>query len=425
MSIAAVAGANLKGRIAQMAKRPARMPSRTRKLALVYALVVAIGMHVTIGFVPAARAQQGPPSPASTSAEGIDSTWQGTLHLPDGRSLRIVNKISRDPGGALKVQDYSIDQGGQAMQATSASFDGGVLKYGIEFIDGTYEGKMAPDANSIAGTWKQGGGSLPLVLERATPNTEWAIPEPPPKIPPMAADADPGIQVATIKPSKPGEQGRMVTFRGREIVIISFTLNDVIKFAYGVQEKQIANGADWMGTDRFDIHAEPDQPGVPNSEQFKSVLQKLLADRFQLKFHRDKRDMSAYVLTVGKDGPKMKKSADDPKSLPGLFFGPLGTLHVRNATMVDFTELMQSSVLDRPVVDHTSLGDKWDFILKWTPDDSQFAGMGVKAPPPSDAVDAPPPLFKAIQDQLDLKLEAEKTQVPVLVLDHIEHPSAN
>jgi uncharacterized protein (TIGR03435 family) len=86
---------------------------------------------------------------------------------------------------------------------------------------------------------------------------------------------------------------------------------------------------------------------------------------------------------------------------------------------------MQSAVLDRPVVDQTGLAGRWDFLLKWTPDESQFGGMGIKVPPPSDAADAPPPLFTAIQEQIGLKLEAAKTPVEVIVLDHVEQPSAN
>jgi uncharacterized protein (TIGR03435 family) len=82
-------------------------------------------------------------------------------------------------------------------------------------------------------------------------------------------------------------------------------------------------------------------------------------------------------------------------------------------------------VLDRPVVDQTGLPGKWNFLLKWTPDESQFGGMGMKVPPPSDAIDAPPPLFTAIQDQIGLKLDSGKAQVEVLVLDHVEQPSAN
>jgi uncharacterized protein (TIGR03435 family) len=79
----------------------------------------------------------------------------------------------------------------------------------------------------------------------------------------------------------------------------------------------------------------------------------------------------------------------------------------------------------RPVVDQTGLAGRWDFVLKWTPDDSQFAAMGAKVPPPSDAADAPPPLFTAIREQLGLKLSSEKTPVDVIVIDHVDHPSAN
>jgi len=86
---------------------------------------------------------------------------------------------------------------------------------------------------------------------------------------------------------------------------------------------------------------------------------------------------------------------------------------------------MQSAVLDRPVVDHTELAGRWNFLLKWTPDQSQFGGMGMKVPPPSDAADAPPPLFTAIQEQIGLKLEAGKAQVGVLEIDHVEKPSGN
>jgi uncharacterized protein (TIGR03435 family) len=425
MCVSRVNGSDLKNRIARiMEEQVGSKLNLTWKLLLLTAVLLAVGIPPSFGVVHAAKAQNAAPVQAPASKTGIEGTWQGTLHLPNGGNLRIVNKVTRDPNGALKVQDYSIDQGAQPMQATSASFDNGAFKYAIQFIDGEYEGKMSSDGNSISGTWKQ-GGTLPLILERATPATEWTIPEPPPKIPPMAADVQPGVEVATIKPSKPDEQGRLITFRGRELAIVGFTLNDIIKFAYGVQEKQIVNGPAWLGADRFDINAQPDQPGIPNSDQIKSMLQKLLADRFQFKFHRDKKEMSAYVLTVSKEGTKMTKSSADPKGLPGLFFGPIGTLHVRNATMADFTELMQSAVLDRPVVDQAGLDGKWDFILKWTPDESQFAGLGVKVPPPSDAADAPPPLFTAIQEQLGLKLEAQKTQVPDLVLDHVDHPSPN
>lgn len=390
--------------------------------------VVATALAATTWGQAQTPTQTPAPATAPPPAEqgGITGTWQGTLHLPNGQGLRTVLKITKDDKGALKATFYSIDQGGQGIPTSSVSFDGGTLKYGIEFADLTYLGKLSADGNSISGSSTQGGNSLPLVFERATPETEWTIPAPPPKIPPMAADADPSFEVATIKPTKPDEQGTFITVRGTELVVVNFSLNAIIKFAYGVQDKQIIGAPDWMGTDKWDINAKPDTPGMPNDVQIKSMVKKMLADRFALKIHNDQREMAAYVLTVGKDGPKMKQNTDNPNGLPGLFFGPIGTLHVTNATMVDFTGLMQSVVLDRPVVDKTELKGRWDFLLKWTPDESQFTSVGWKVPTPgADATDAPPPLFTAIQEQLDMKLEAQRTQVPVLVIDHVDHASPN
>jgi uncharacterized protein (TIGR03435 family) len=410
-------------------QRSPRMMGSSRRTLLAWAASVALGA-MAWGQTQTPPAQAPPaqaaasPAPAPVAQSGVAGTWQGTLHAPGGHDLRTVLRIAKDDKGALSATFYSIDQGGQGIPTSSVSFDGSVLKYAIQFFDLTYSGRLSADGNSISGASTQGGNSLPLVFERTTPETEWTIPAPPPKIPPMAADANPSFEVSTIKPTKPDEQRKLLTIRGTEMVVVNFSLNELIKFAYNVQDKQIDGGPDWMATDRWDINAKPDTPGMPNVDQMKSMVKKMLADRFALKFHQDQREMAAYVLTVGKDGPKMTKG--DPDGLPGLFFGPIGTLHVQNATMPDFSGLMQSAVLDRPVLDKTGLDGRWNFILKWTPDESQFVGMGVKIPPPSaDDPNAPPPLFTAIQEQLDLKLEAQKTQVPVLAIDHVDHPSPN
>lgn len=416
-----VTGSDLKKRIVRiMSQQVVHRLDLSRKLLLSLAGVLALAVPITFGIMHAAEAQ------AQTAAQkaGIDDTWQGTLHAPQ-KDLRTVLKITKTDTGALKAAMYSIDQGGQPIPVSSISFEGSTLKYSIEMIDGSYEGKMSSDNKSITGTWTQGGHPLPLVYERVTPETAWTIPTPPPRLPPMAADADPSFEVATIKPSKPDEPGKAFLVRGDQFKTVNTTMVDLISFAYDVQQKQIVGGPDWMSTAKFDIDAKPDVPGSPNREQLKTMVQKLLADRFQLKFHRDKKELSAYVLSVAKGGPKLKTSEGDPKGLPGLFFRGLGVLTVTNATMADFSHLMQSAVLDRPVVDQTGLNGKYDFLLKWTPDQSQFGGMGIKVPPPSDAADAPPPLFTAIQEQIGLKLDAGKAAVEVLALDHIEQPSAN
>jgi len=358
-------------------------------------------------------------------AQDITGTWQGTLQA--GRDLRTVLKISKADGN-LKAVLYSIDQGGQGISASSASLQGSTFKMAIEAIGGTYEGKLSADGSSITGTWTQGPNPLPLNLKRATPETAWTIPEPPPRLPPMAADANPVFEVATIKPSKPDTPGKYFRVRGREFSTLNTSLSDLIKFAYGIHARQIVGGPASLESDKFDLLAKPDGEGQPNDQQWKTMVQKLLADRFQLRFHRDKKELSVYAIVVAKGGPKLTKSDGDPNGLPGLFFRGLGVLPARNATMADFAGLMQSAVLDKPVVDQTGLKDKYDFDLKWTPDDSQFqqfrGAVNMNTPPNTDP-NAPPSLYTVVQETLGLKIEATKAPDDVIVIDHVEKPSAN
>ncbi len=170
-------------------------------------------------------------------------------------------------------------------------------------------------------------------------------------------------------------------------------------------------------------------PGQPNTAQLKMIIQKLVADRFQLKFHREKKELSVYAIVVAKAEPKFKKSEADPNSLPGLMFGgagPAGGLNfnVRNATMAEVAGVLQGSVLDKPVVDQTGLSGKYDFTVKFTPDATQMTGFGPR-PPAADNPDAPPDLFAAFEQQLGLKLQGAKASVDVLVIDKVEKPSAN
>jgi uncharacterized protein (TIGR03435 family) len=284
---------------------------------------------------------------------------------------------------------------------------------------------MSSDGKSIAGNWSQGPNPLPLTLARATPETEWVIPEPPPVIPPMAANANPSFEVATIKPSKPDAPGKGFMVNGRQFKTLNTTLSDLISFAYGVHAKQVVGAPAWAETDKFDITAKPDGEGAPSQQQWKAMWQRL-AERFQLAFHHDKKELSVYVLSTGKTGPKLTKSEGDPNGLPGLFFRQLGALNGRNATIGEFANMiLQNAVLDRPVLDQTGITGRWDFTLNWTPDDSQFASFGMKIPPPTDAANAPPNLYTAIQEQLGLKLEATKAPADVLVIDKVEKPSEN
>jgi uncharacterized protein (TIGR03435 family) len=384
-----------------------------------------------VGLIPVARCAG--QAAAISPDHDIVGTWQGTLHVPaangrPGIDLRIVNKIAKTDDGKLNVMDYSIDQGGGGMAATSASFKDGVFTYEIKAIDGKYEGKMSSDGKAISGNWTQGPNPLPLLMERTTPATEWTIPPPPPPVVPMAADANPGIEVATIKPSAPNRPGKGFGFRGREFVTMNTNLNDLIAFAYGLHSKQIVDAPPWFGTELYDIVAVPDVPGRPNLKQMGMVVQKLLADRFKLQFHHEKRELSVYAVSVASGGPKMTKTAAAANDPQGFNFRGLGDLIVRNMSMADFASWMQSGVMDRPVVDQTGLVDRYDFTLKWTPDQSQFAqfrGTGAVVPPTTDDPNAPAGLYTALQEQLGLKMESKKAPDDVIVIDHIEKPTAN
>lgn len=356
--------------------------------------------------------------------QDLSGAWQGTLNA-GAAQLRTVIKISKGDNGAYQGSLYSIDQGGRPIAISTITLAGSSVKFAIPAIGGNYDGVLSGDGNSIKGTWTQGPNPLPLDLTRATPATAWEIPPPPAPPKPMTA-TDPSFEVATIKLSPPDEPGKLftVTPGGRQFKTINTTLNDLITFAYGFHPKQIINAPDWSDKDKFDILGQPDADGMPNQVQLKAMVQKLLVSRFQLTFHKDTRDLSVYEVVVGKDGPKLTPSATD-NGLPGLFFRGLGNLVCSNATMADFAGLMQGAVLDKPVVDHTGIKGKFDFTLKWTPDQSQFEAFGGIKNPPAEAPDAPPDLYTAIQQQLGLKIDTTKAPTDVMVIDKVAQPSPN
>ena len=233
------------------------------------------------------------------SAQNITGTWQGEIQPPQGKGLRVVIKVSTTDADKLAAVFYSIDQQSPAIPATTFTRNGSAIKMTIAAANATYEGKLNAEGNSIQGTWSQ-GAPLPLNLTKATPETAWTIPEPPPPPKPMAADAKPAFEVATIKPSDPARQGKLFTVRGQDVITINTTLSDLITMAYDLHRQQISGGPAWFESDKYDITGKPEVPGQPNVAQLKMMLQKLLVDRFQLKFHTEKKELSAYAITVAK-----------------------------------------------------------------------------------------------------------------------------
>ena len=343
--------------------------------------------------------------------------WQGVLSA--GKDLRIVFVITNADG--LRATMYSIDQTPQGMPANPITLQGTTLRMVFAGIGARFEGTVSADGNSVTGTFTQGTNPLPMTLARASADTAWKLPEAPK---PMAADAKAVFEVATIKPSNPAAQGKLMTIKGRQVLTINTALSDLISFSYGLHIRQVIGGPSWMESEKYDITGQPEGQGMPNVNQMRDMIRALLADRFKLTTHRETRELSAYALVVAPGGPKMTKNDNNPNGLPGLLFRGLGNLPVTNATMGDFAGVMQLAVLDRPVIDKTGLQGRWDFTLTWTPDETQFASFGVRIPTPTDP-NAPPVLFTAIQEQACLKFESVRAPVEVLVIDRVERPSEN
>lgn len=353
-------------------------------------------------------------------AQDLTGTWQGTLQ--GQQPLRIVIKIAKN-GPALQGTTYSIDQGGQPIPMQSTTLQGSTVKFTVPAIGGSYEGKLEADGNSITGNWTQGPAPAPLNLTRATPETAWAIPEPPPPPKSMAADVDPSFEVATIKPSNPGQQGMGINVNNTgQFSTRNTALKDLLIFAFGVHPDQIQGLPGWAEEEKYDIMGKPDHEGMGNDTQIRSMMKKLLAERFSLTFHREKKELSAFTLNVDKAGPKLTLN-ESGVNLPGFGGRGPGSIGVRNSTMEQFAGFLQARIVDRPVVDKTGLTGKYDFTLTWRPD--QLGPQPPNAPPLPADIDSRPDIFKAMQEQLGLRFQPEKTSVEVLVIDKVAKPSEN
>jgi len=127
---------------------------------------------------------------------------------------------------------------------------------------------------------------------------------------PMAADAHPSFAVATIKPHDPDSNRQGFDAVGDRYTIRNQSIVSLMTFAYSIHKHQIVDAPAWAGTERFDIEGTTDTPGEPNLHQQQEMLQKLLADRFGLRFHRETRELPVYAIEIAKGGPKLKPAAN-------------------------------------------------------------------------------------------------------------------
>src|SRR6185312_14584260 len=135
-------------------------------------------------------------------AQDVVGDWQGALDLGGGH-LRVVVKVTKEKG-ALGAKLFNADRGTPPMTASDVTLSGSTFKFAAQPMGVTFEGKLSADGKTISGAWTQGGRASPLEFVRATRETAWDIPSPPPPPKAMAADANPGFEVATIKPNESG-----------------------------------------------------------------------------------------------------------------------------------------------------------------------------------------------------------------------------
>ena len=276
----------------------------------------------------------------------------------------------------------------------------------------------------------------------------------PPRILRQLQQADgPAVQpfeVATIKPSRPGDNMVQLFMSHGKFTTKGQTLKGIIKFAYDIKsDNQLSGGPSWINSEKYDIEAKEEASVADKlqklsfeeqAKQVRLMVQALLADRFNLKVSHQTKDLPVYALVVAKSGPKLTPTevpqpAADGSSAPKKAFrgvrmmGP-GQLSATNINIGLLADILSGQPeLGRLVIDQTGLKGNYDWTLKWTPD--QTAQMSKGADDAHATADAPPldssgpSIFTALEEQLGLKLEAKKGPVETLVIESIEKASEN
>ncbi len=238
---------------------------------------------------------------------------------------------------------------------------------------------------------------------------------------PTGPTAPLAFEVASIRPHQ-GPLRVMMGFSssGPRLNLEGYNAMQLVMEAYdlrGYQVRSAMAGADSQENVYYDIAAKAEGDATPSKREFRRMLQALLAQRFNLKIHRETREMPVYALIVGKNGPKFKQSAPDASEVALIgVHGRNQTISIPRESMESLAENVANSfMVDRPVVDRTGLTGTYDIQLEATPE------FRIGREPQAEDVS----VFTAVQEQLGLKLEPVKAPVQILVIDHIEAPSHN
>jgi uncharacterized protein (TIGR03435 family) len=253
------------------------------------------------------------------------------------------------------------------------------------------------------------------------------------------------FDVASVRENRNADLNAGITMSGQFVPhtttlrLLNWDIQNIMSYAFGVDRFQLVGAPAWPWPTVFVIEAKGDSEAdakmvkLPKNQQWaeqQHMLQALLAERFKLKTHWETKEGVTYNLVVAKGGPKFSAAGSKPPSPVELkTFGdhPVPTLYQQNdgqgyefiAHGCSMEELVATltSQFGRPVTDKTGLTGKFDFVLK-------YKGRWDSDRNPDD-LDPMPPMDRALQEELGLRVEATKGSTTVLVIDHIEKPSEN
>jgi uncharacterized protein (TIGR03435 family) len=260
------------------------------------------------------------------------------------------------------------------------------------------------------------------------------------------AQPGPSFEVASVKQlddkqglgpdlSFVGTAGNPFKISGNRI-ILNGTLHAFIAAAYSVKDYQVSGVPAWADSFMFNITAQSPNPAEATQDQARVMLRSLLADRFQVKFHRESKVLPVYYLVQSKASKKLTPAGPDETFSWNVTPEPGGGMRSKatNESIGDFVQLVGASA-DRPVINKTGITGFIDYDIVYDPEPPSAArsaeGGGVRQAPRKGA---PNPealdylnraVLEAIQDQLGLKLQSAKDTVEILVIDHAERPSEN
>lgn len=228
------------------------------------------------------------------------------------------------------------------------------------------------------------------------------------------AQTPPAFEVASIKVDPIGKAGGEGSRRENTQVspgslnMHNVTLRTAIRWAYHVMDPQISGPA-WLADERYDIAAKAAGP-VP-ADEMRPMLQTLLAERFKLELHHQTKEMSAYVLTVGKNGPKFTESKSEGESVmePDRKTFKVSVQRTPVSQLCD----MLAQMFRAPVVDQTGLAGRYDITIDALKYVAEMRGS-TEPPDPLTLI------LRGLQEELGLKLEPRKMPIELLVIDHAE-----